>query len=101
MSSSLVGRCFARSLVMEIERRNLRQRAAALSRVITTMVARKDAGISEPALAEATALPNAAVLRILRRLAWRTLVRRVSRNTWAVAAFVTHGYELQACPIDL
>ena len=86
---------------MGVERRNLRQRAAALSRVVTTMVARKPAAISEPALAAATALPNAAVLRILRRLAWRTLVRRVNRNTWAVAAFVTHGYELTPCPNDL
>ena len=86
---------------MEVERRNPRQRAAALSRVVTTMVARKPAGISERALAEATALPNPAVLRILRRLAWQTLVRRVSRDTWAVAAFVTQGYELKACPTDL
>jgi DNA-binding IclR family transcriptional regulator len=86
---------------VEVERRNLRQRAAALSRVVTTMVTRKPAGISERALAEATALPNPAVLRILRRLAWHMLVRRVSRDTWAVAAFVTHGYELKACPNDL
>ena len=86
---------------MEVERRNFRQRAAALSRVVTTMAARKPAAISEHALAEATQLPNPAVLRILRRLAWQTLVRRVSCNTWAVAAFVTHGYELIACPTDL
>ena len=86
---------------MEVERRNLRQRAAALSRVVRTMVARKDAGISEHALAEATALPNAAVLRILRHLAWRTLVRRVSHNTWGVAAFVARGYELTPCGPDL
>lgn len=86
---------------MDVERRNLRQRAAALRRVVMTMVARKNAGISEHALADATALPNAAVHRILRRLAWRTLVRRVNRRTWAIAGFVTHGYELNVCPNDL
>jgi DNA-binding GntR family transcriptional regulator len=85
---------------MDVERRNLHQRAAALSRVVMTMVARKDDGISEHALAEATALPNTAVHRILRRLAWRTLVRRVNSRTWAIAGFVTHGYELSACPND-
>lgn len=84
-----------------VDRRNLPQRAAALSRVVTTMVARKNLGISEHALAEATALPKAAVLRILRRLARQTMVRRVNRDTWRVAAFVTHGYELNACPNDL
>ena len=99
-----VGRYLARSLVrftMEVDRRNLPQRAAAISRVVTTMAARKNAGISEHALAEATALPDGAVHRILRRLAWQTLVRRVSPDTWTVAAFVTHGYELKACPNDL
>ena len=65
------------------------------------MAARKNAEISEHALAEATELPDAAVHRILRRLAWQTLVRRVDRTTWAAAAFVTHGYELNACPNDL
>lgn len=82
------------------DRRNTRERAAALSRVITTMSARGDAGISEHALAEATALPNGAVHRILSRLAWRALVRPVARDTWAVAAFVTRGDELKVCAND-
>lgn len=83
-----------------VDRRDLPQRAAAAGRIVTTMVARRNAGISERALAEVTALPEAAVHRILRRLAWQTLVRRVSYDIWAVAAFVTPGYELHACPTD-
>jgi DNA-binding IclR family transcriptional regulator len=84
-----------------VDRRNLSQRAAALSRVLSTMVDRNNAGISEHALAEATSLPDDAVHRILRRLAWRWLVRRVSDNTWAAAAFVTRGDELVPCSNDL
>jgi DNA-binding GntR family transcriptional regulator len=86
---------------LEVERRNRRRRAEALSRVITMMAARKNAEISEHALVDATGLPESAVCRILRRLAWQTLVRRVNRNTWTAAAFVTQGYELNTCPTDL
>ena len=68
---------------------------------MTTMAVRKDGGISEHALVEATGLPETAVHRILRRLACQTLVRRVNPTTWTAAAFVTHGCELNACPNDL
>ncbi len=83
------------------DRRDLPVRAAALSRVIATLVEQSQTGISEPALADATALPPSAVRRILRRLAWKSLVRRVARHTWTVRPFVTRGIELRACPIDL
>ena len=83
------------------DRRNFRQRAAALSRVIATMAAQSTTGISEPALAEATALAPSAVHRIVRRLAWKALIRRVARNTWTVRPFVTRGYTLETCPTDL
>ena len=83
------------------DRRNFPTRAAALSRVLAALVAQSQTGISEPALVDATALEPSAVRRILRRLAWKSIVRRVARNTWAVRAFVTRAYELKACPTDL
>ena len=86
---------------MEGDRRNLSRRAMALSRVVTAIAARTNAEISEDALAEMTTLPDAAVHRILRRLARQALVRRVSRNTWAAARFMTQGCELRVCPTDL
>ena len=85
---------------MVVNRRNLQQRAAAVSRVVTTIAARTNAEISEQALAEATLLPDSAVRRILRRLALHTLVRWVGSNRWAVAPFVTRGYQVVACPSD-
>ena len=83
------------------DRRDIPTRAAALSRVIATLVEQSETGLSEPALADATALQPSAVRRILRRLAWKSIVRRVARHTWTVRPFVTRRYELKACPTDL
>lgn len=91
----------ARQSHIVIERRNLSQRAAALSRLIITMISRRNEGISELALSDATGLPDGAVRRILRHLAFRSLVRRLNSHRWAVAAFVGLRDELEACADDL
>jgi hypothetical protein len=77
---------------MEVERRNLRSRAAIVQRVIESVVRNPSVTVTVSRLQQSLGVPLDAAQRILDRLASSGLVREVQKGVWARAAMGSCGH---------